>query len=689
LAPKKHRRAARDQAPATIQQRSRQAVKSARADAAPSILESPRTALLVALGVTLAVYARCFGSEFVYDDINLIVQNRLIAQWSFIWRSFGHDLWWFRRIGPAVKSPYYRPFQDAWIGLNYHLWGFDPPGWHVTIVAMHLVVVWLVYELGWRLTRSRWAAAAGAILFGVMPVHVEAAAWPVALPLPAGTAFVIGAMLMFMERARAPLKYLALALVCYSCGLLTHEMAITLPALLAAYVFLIEDAPGEGSAPGLMSRALDTLWKIAPFIALTLVYLGLRIAVLGFITRHGVGNTVSTLTSLLSVPAAIAEYLALLVLPWRVGIGHEFHLVNSIAAPRFYLPLIGLLALAAAAVALIYRSRRRALYAFLIAWILIALAPVLNLSALVPFGLIQDRYTYLSSVAFAILLADVAAGFVARGGEARSLAYAIAATVFAVNLIVSWTQLGVWHDEVSLFSQCIEQDPGSGVCHSRLAMALQSHGDLAGARRELDRALEIEPNDVASLFNLANLDVHAGRFAQAAANYSKAAELTPNAPGMFYLRAAQAAVQAGDPKRAEAALKHAEADPKLVPQAHFLQAQILANQGDYAGALRILRGLTEEVPDRFEYWAGMGSVLEASGDHARAAQAYAQAIRLNPHNAELLLMYAQALHEAGRDDQALAAARGAVRLAPNSREARAMVSELSQSSANGANLMRR
>jgi protein O-mannosyl-transferase len=689
LAPKKHKRAARDPAATAPREYPRRAAKSAPVSAVDSILESPRSGLLLALGVTLAVYARCFGSEFVYDDFDLLVNNPLITQWSFLWRSFGHDLWWFRTIGPAIKSPYYRPLQDAWLGLNYHLWGFNPPGWHVMIVAAHLVVVWLVYELGWRLTQRRWAAAAGAILFGVMPVHVEAAAWPVAIPLPGVTAFVIGAMLMFMRRARAPLKYLSLSLLCYAAGLLTYELAITLPALIAAYVFLIEDAPGEGRALGIVGRALDALWKIVPFIAVTLGYLVVRVAVLGFVTRHAVGNTASGLQSLLSLPAAIADYLGLIALPWTAGLGHAFHLVNAASAPRFYLPLAGLLGLAVAGAILLYRSRRRALYAFLLVWIVIGLAPVLNLSALVPFALIQDRYTYLSSVAFCILVADAAAEFVARGGEARNLAYAIAATVLALNVLLLWNQLGIWHDEVSLFSDCIRQDPDSGVCHGRLAMALEARGDLAGTRRELDRAIAIQPDDAASLYNLANLDMRAGRFAQAAANYSKAAVSMPNAPAVFYLRAAQAAVQAGEPRRAEAALKLAQADPKLVPEARFIHAQILANQGDYAGALRILRGLTEQAPDRFEYWAGMGSVLDASGDHSGAVQAYAQAARLSPRNADLLVMYAQALHSAGQEDQAMAAARAALRLAPSNREAQDLVSELSRPSANRGNMMRR
>jgi tetratricopeptide (TPR) repeat protein len=689
LASKTHKRAAREKAAAAQRQAAQQGARTASTGARVAIVESPRAGLLIALGVTFVVYARCFGAEFVYDDFDLLVNNPLITQWSFIWQSFGHDLWWFRTMGPLPHSPYYRPLQDAWLGLNYQLWGFNPPGWHVVIVAAHLVVVWLVYVLTWRLTQRRWAATAGALLFGLMPVHVEAAAWPVAIPLPASTALVIGAMLMFIDRARAPLKFLAIALGLYAGGLLMHESAIVLPALIAAWVFLIEDAPTEDAAVPIVSRAWDAIVKIVPFVAVTLAYLGLRVAVLGFITRHAVNNTATVRQCLLSIPAALAEYLAILIAPWNVALGHEFRLVNSPADPRFYLPAIGLIALGAAAALMLYRSKRRALYAFLIVWIVVGLAPVLNLTALVPFALIQDRYAYLSSVALCILLADIAASFIAQGGEARSLAYAVTGTVLAVNLLVLWQQLGVWHDEVSLFTQCTKDYPDSNLCHGRLAMALETHGDLAGARQQMERAIAIDPNDTASLFNLGNLDVRAERFAQAADNFSKAAASMKDPPAMFYLRIAQAAEQADQIDRAEAALKRAEADPSISVDVRYLRAQILANQGHYADSARILRALTEQDPARFDLWAGLGSVLDASGDHSGAVAAYAQAVRLNSRNPQLLVMYAQALHSDGQDAAALSAARDALKLAPGSREVQAMVAQLSQASAIGSPKMRK
>ena len=162
------------------------------------------------------MYLRCFGNAFVYDDHEMIDLNPLISQWSFIWKSFGHDLWWFRPNGTFPKSNYYRPLQDVWLGLNYQMFGFNPVGWHISIVLTHLIAVYALYQVGLSLTKSRYASCAGATLFGVLPIGVQAAAWPCAIPFPMVAAFYLGSMWFFIERKRAPPETSRFHLPCLS-----------------------------------------------------------------------------------------------------------------------------------------------------------------------------------------------------------------------------------------------------------------------------------------------------------------------------------------------------------------------------------------------------------------------------------------------------------------------------------------
>ena len=148
--------------------------------------DARRRALMIA-GVLLAtalVYLRCLGNGFVFDDHDMVIANRQIGQWSFLWKSLTRDSWWFMDPLHLPASAYYRPLQDIWLGLNYHLFGPHVAGWHATMVGLHLVAVWLVFEIAARITGEDQPALAAALLFGLLPLHAEAVVWATAIPLP-------------------------------------------------------------------------------------------------------------------------------------------------------------------------------------------------------------------------------------------------------------------------------------------------------------------------------------------------------------------------------------------------------------------------------------------------------------------------------------------------------------------------
>ncbi|HVN64578.1 MAG TPA: hypothetical protein VMT58_08060, partial [Candidatus Binataceae bacterium] len=97
--------------------------------------------LAAILAATAIVYSSSFGNGFVFDDGDIIVSNRLLGQWSYIWRSLSRDLWWSLDPGHLPQSSYYRPLENIWLALNFHLFGLNPAGWHVATVALHLIVV--------------------------------------------------------------------------------------------------------------------------------------------------------------------------------------------------------------------------------------------------------------------------------------------------------------------------------------------------------------------------------------------------------------------------------------------------------------------------------------------------------------------------------------------------------------------
>ncbi|MHB8380806.1 MAG: tetratricopeptide repeat protein [Candidatus Binataceae bacterium] len=666
-----------------------------------SIFDSPVFAPWIAVGITLAVYLRSFGNAFVYDDHEMIDLNPLISNWSFLWKSFGHDLWWFRPNGTFPKSNYYRPLQDVWLGLNYQMFGFNPIGWHISIVLVHLIAVYALYQVGLSLTKSRYAACVGATLFGVLPIGVQAAAWPCAIPFPMVAAFYLGSMWFFIERKRAPARNLAISLVLFAGGLLSHELAVMMPGLLMAYVFILEDAPPDAAASDsaavdrrkpelreLVVRAADSVWKTAPYLVLAAIYLGLRIGVLGFINNKSPNNDVTFAQVLMSIPSALAHYAVMLTIPWVAGPAHAFDFATSIESEIFYLPVIGLAALALAGYMLLRNHPHRRLYCFLVLWMLFEIAPVMNLGGLMRVMLIQDRYEYMAAFGWVLLLGDIAAGYAARGGETRNLATAVVVTMLAVYSVATWHTEGYYHDEYRLFTKCIEEDPSSTLCHGRLGMLLETRHDFTGAEREFKADVALSPNDGPDLYNLGRLHAAQGHYQEADEQMSRALKILGNqVPAGFELQLARVADKAGDTAGTDAALKIAAADPKTALSAAYMRAGFMAEHRDYAGAETLLRNLAARHPS-IPVIASLGSVMDMQGNHSGAIAEYNRALAMSPGNALLHTMLAQSLHNQGRDTEALDQCKQALALQPGNAAAQALESKLEAAGASRDKLSR-
>jgi protein O-mannosyl-transferase len=641
----------------------------------------PRAAgLAAALAATAAVYLGCLGNAFVFDDIAMITRNPRIGEWSFLWRSFAHDAWWFRPDGPFPKSAYYRPLEDVWLGLNYHLFGLDPGGWHLTSIAVHLLCVWLVFTIAAELTRSGWAATAAAFLFGLAPLHAQAVAWPTSIPLPMSAAFELGALILFVRRRNSPIWLIPVAWTLFCCALLSHESAVTFPLVLGAYVLLLEpDEQSRAQTDRSARRAkasLRALLDTVPYLAAAAVYLGLRLAVLGFIRRPA-PETVATWGQVaLSIPGAAADYVMILAAPWLAGPAHQFQLASSPVSPAFYLPLLALAALAVAGFFALRATRHRMLYLFLAAWAAFAIAPMMNLHDLVGDSLIEDRYVYFASAAVYIFAADLGMTIAAIGAEARHLVTAGAVAIAAVYAFVLWHVEGYWHDEVTLFSKCIDEYPGSATCHGRLAMALERRGDFRGARREFSNLYDITHDDSITLFKLGRLDQRLGNERVAAEEISRGLANMKNVPASLLFETAQAAYAAGDSALAEQVLARASSDPAAADNARFMSAQVMAARHNFDGAARLLQSLASRRPREIRVWLLLAAVMHSQGDFNAAAQALAKAVELQPGSVHLRMRYARVLRELGRNDQALAQCRSAAALEPRNRRARACVSEL-------------
>jgi len=588
---------------------------------------------LAALAITLIVYLRCVGNAFVYDDNEMILINRSIGDSAMVWRSFVNDSWWFRNPLKLPQSAYYRPLQDVWLSLNYHLFGFAPPGWHLMIVAMHLIAVWLVFRIARELTDSRWTPIIAATLFGVLPIHAQAVVWPTAIPLPMSAVFVLAAFLCFIRSERDKRLSKILAPLFYAMALLSHESAVAFPLIVVAYVVLVEPVSvSVGSASAAIVSWRDRIVRAGiaavPFFIELAIYLVIRFLVLGFLSRLNLTSSMTRAQEFLTIPSVLGTYALMLIEPWRAAPVHPVEIVTSAASRAFYLPLLALIGLFGAAVFALWNDRWRMLYLFCAVWMAVSIAPALNLRAFTPIALVEDRYLYMASVAWCIAIAELAVSFLSRVEPSGGLLAATTAIVTVVCAVILFHVESFWHDEYALFSTCVEQSPRSSLCHDRLGVALIDRGDVNGAEQQFQLAYDIAPDSGVNLYHLGSVHVRMHRIDEAMSELKRALLILTDAPASAYIEYAKLADSVGKSAERDEALRHAEGlpgGPKAVELAH---AELMITHGDFTSAENSMRAAIARDPGDASYWTMLGVSLSRQGRNDEALQAYQQSLRL-------------------------------------------------------------
>jgi Flp pilus assembly protein TadD len=493
--------------------------------------------LAAALTATFIAYAATLGFGFVSDDRFQVVGNPFIASWRFVPQYFSSHVWSYRY--PHLLSNYYRPLFLLWLRLNEMLFGAHAWGWHLTSVAAHLAVTWLVYRLGWRLVHDKRVAAAGALVFGLHPVHIEAVAYVSGVAEPLSALFVLAALLAWMRtRGAVPRRrWLAASMVFYVAALFAKESGLMLPVLVGIFAWIYAAGGGREAPSGERLRA--ALVALALFLAVTLAYLPLRVWAL-----RGFAHTVTPLalsTALLTVPSVVLFYVRLLVWPVGLSCYYDAPYVSAPVFRSFWLPLIVIFVVLAALAFWYCWTRRRSreesrAMAFASLWMLLAILPVLNFRLLPEGEIAHDRYLYLPSVGFSILAA-LAWRQIRRSAHKlpRWEAWVDALGVALAALLGFGTmrQSLYWADALSLNFRAHEIAPQNVAATTSLAAAAAERGMVPAAIELYRQALESHPNFWRANVNLAYLYYRQGNYPEAVRYFERSSAADPTDGDQF------------------------------------------------------------------------------------------------------------------------------------------------------------
>ncbi|MFA5929155.1 MAG: tetratricopeptide repeat protein, partial [Candidatus Margulisiibacteriota bacterium] len=586
--------------------------------------------ILVAFGVS----ANSLLNSFTYDDADQVLENKLITNIKYVPDIFLSNVWSFKE---QMSSNYYRPLMHIVYMFNYHLFGLKPWGYHLTNILFHtgcsVLVLLIVLFLIKRANKDELStdhvlvAFSAALLFAVHPIHTEAVTWVAGLPEVSFSFFYLGALYLYMKTAGAWSKYYWLSVSFFLLAMFCKEPAVTLPVLLFVYdLSFCKKIP----VPGPKSvRSMDpclaklSLVRYLPYLAVIAIYLIFRLIALGGIAptapRHA---DLKFFSYIINIFPLFVQYLQKLVWPLDLNAHYVLHPVRSI------MELPGLIALVISlgfGLALYFAKKFNGLLFFGMCLILLPLIPVLYIPVLGE-NTFAERYLYLPSVGFFIVLSVLALGILDKFGKRTLIAsLIILASVYTFGTV---KRNMIWRNDLVLWTDTVRKSPDSAIAQNNMGIAYQREGQFDKALEHFTTALKLDPKKVKAHNNMCVIYLKMGSHDEALSHAEAAMRISAGPDE--YTNLANVYQGKGELAKALACYLHAIELAPEAPDAHANLGLLYYKQGSIDEAIKHYKLALAASPNAPETNYKIGTAYLKQGSIAQAIEYYQYAIKGQP-----------------------------------------------------------
>ena len=514
----------------------------------------------IAAIICVAVYSRSLLCGFVdYDDPDYILNNPLIRtlDGNMVLQAFRepHVGWWM----PLT-----------WISLaaDYHFWGLNPAGYHLTNMFLHSINTGLVVVMTDRFLRSRvmcghlkgvsqfWCVPLLAgLLWGLHPLRVESVAWATERKDVLNGLCVLSSLVLYLnyaerKEARKPayLYYFA-SMTLFACSLMAKSVSVVLPVLL-----LVLDWFPLGRFKN--TAVMPLLLEKVPFLSLSLV--------ITFITVRFAGDS-----SYLVSNALFPWYERILVSGNAVMQYMRYTLWPSGITPYHVIPdPVPLVSYAVATGAVFCLTMILLLMAHKVVWPcaawLLFLLPLVPVLAFIQNGDqgFAARFTYLSGIAPAVsasFLIGSALETLYKRLNGKMIALVLVLLLLAGYSVMTFRLISVWDNGATMWTRAVEYAPSSPA-YWRRAIYYSSVGNSQEAVKDYSMAITLlTPVWRPYVYNLyahrGQASFDNGDFKAAVTDLTAAIEMYPHTD--YYWLRGNALRRMGKVKEAEADLARA------------------------------------------------------------------------------------------------------------------------------------
>lgn len=591
----------------------------------------------------VVVYAGGVSNPFIFDDAGAIALNPQI-------RSLSPPV----ALAPPPETPVGgRPLVNLSFALNYAAGGLDPFGYHVVNIALHALCALLLFGLV-RRTVSLWHAQ-GATLFGfavallwaVHPLNSEAVNYMTQrTELMMAVCYLLTMYAAMRVSADASgRRWLVVAVAACAAGMACKESMVSAPLVVVLFdrVYRFSSFREAFRERRVLYLGLAATWSVL----LLLMWAVPRTSAAGFATTH-----VSTWTYLLNQSEMILQYFRLAVWPDTLVLYYGWATPATFAEMWPYVIVVATLVLAS--FALLWRSPR---LGFLAIWVFITLAPT---SSLVPIAseVGAERRMYLPLMGLITLASAAVVTLAARWRVQGALVVVlVVAMVFGYQTMARTAE---YASALGMAQTVLARWPTPSARYM-VGTELITAGRHAEAVPHLREAAAAIPP---ARFNLGAALLHTGQRAAGIDELEAFIRAEPGLVSARDARLllARAYGETNRTSDAVAVLEPLVTGPATDYAAHGLMAEALIASGRFAEAIPHYESYLRSQKDDGAGWTGMGIALMSAGRSAEGVSAFRQAVMVAPNHAGYRMNLARALIDTGQTAAAVEHARMAVQL---------------------------
>ena len=607
---------------------------------------------------TMLIYSNSLNNSFMWDDHNLILQNRFIKDFKYIPYFFSTDR---SKRAYNVREREYRPLTKINFALNYKLWKNNPKGYHLTNIVLHSAnTILLFFLLRFLLLNVRiktgkkekdnpnlilTIAFFGALFFVSQPVTTEAVDWIKNSSILLSvffcllSFFVFSKSLLNTEKIKSYIYYF-LSLFLFILSLLSKESGISLPLILAISIAVIYNR----------FDIKKIIIKTGPFFFIAALFLLTKYLLFNQSSPELYTQTsISPYTRILIVFQSFGEYLSILLWPFFLNAERIFLKPTSFLEIKV---LLGLFSLSLFIFAIVRTFKISKLLSFLIFWLGLTLLAISNI-IFVETRPIAEQRLYFPCISFSMILSlsigMLSLKFMSRKIPRKNILFYIALMGLIISLGYTASTVkrnAIWKTPDSFWAEATRVSSLSSRANDNLGSTYYAHGDYTTAAKYHEIAIKIKPDNSNAYLNLGVTFAALKKTNEALSLLHHALKLDPyNAEIYNNLGIAYSSID--NKEKAIASYENAILlNPNLSWAYHNLGA-IYAMNKIKDKALIYLNKALEIDPHYAGTYNNIGNLYKEEGEKVKAVEAYIKALTCQPGYYKSMLNLSRLFAEKG------------------------------------------